>query len=140
MTYALSWPLQSGLYDLICTDPACIDTLGVRVFDAAPPSTDPAAAEDVYMTFGDEEVSDWSSGSFSGAQHIVTISVHAPRRGFSDAKRAAAAVSDAILSGALVLARGTVVNTRFIDAKTARTEADAVRRIDLRFRIIVEDT
>jgi len=140
MTYAMSWPLQAGLYDLICTDPACLDTLGVRVFDAAPPGAGPGISTDVYMTFGDEEVRDWSSGSFSGAEHLVTISVHAPRRGFADAKRAAAAISDAILGGALTLTRGTVVNTRFVDAKTARLDADQHRRIDLRFRITIEDS
>lgn len=140
MTYAISWPLQEGIYSLVCNDPACSSNLGHRVFDAAPIEGDVGLSEDVYMTMGDEEVQDWSSGSTNGAVHTVTISIHAPRHGFSDAKQTASAISDAILSGALTLTRGTVVNVRFVDARTVRKEADAFRRIDLRFRITVQDT
>ncbi|MEM7057331.1 MAG: DUF3168 domain-containing protein [Pseudomonadota bacterium] len=140
MTYAISWPLQEGIYSLICTDPVCSSTLGSRVFDAVPLEADNGTPDDVYMTFGDEEVQDWSSGSTNGAIHLITVSVHAPRHGFSDAKQAAAAVSDAILSGGLSLTRGNVVNVRFVDARTTRQEVDGLRRIDLRFRITVQDS
>lgn len=140
MTYAISWPLQQGIYSLVCGDPTCQSTIGTRVFDAVPLEADGGTADDVYMTFGDEEVQDWSSGSTNGAIHTVTVSVHAPRHGFSDAKQAAAAISDAILSGALTLTRGTVVNVRFVDGRTTRREADGLRQIDLRFRITVQDS
>jgi len=140
MTYAISWPLQEGIYSLVCSDPACLSTVGTRVFDAVPLEADNSTPEDVYMTFGDEDVQDWSSGSTNGAIHTVTVSVHAPRHGYSDAKQAAAAISDAILSGALSLTRGTVINVRFIDGRTIRQEADGIRRIDLRFRITVQDS
>lgn len=140
MTYAISWPLQQGIYSLVCNDPGCSSTLGARVFDAIPPEAENAVPQDVYMTFGDEDVQDWSSGSTNGAIHTLTVSVHAPRQGYADAKQAAAAISDAILSGALSLTRGTVVNVRFVDGRTARQESDGLRRIDLRFRITVQDT
>ena len=140
MTYAISWPLQEGIYSLVCNDPACSSTLGARVFDAVPLQADSGMPEEVYMTFGDEDVQDWSTGSTNGAIHTITVSVHAPRHGFSDAKQAAAAISDAILSGGLVLTRGSVVNVRFVDGRTVRRESDSVRRIDLRFRITVQDT
>lgn len=140
MTYAISWPLQEGIYSAVCEDPSCANLLGARIFDAAPSPTGGGIPDDVYMTFGDEEVQDWSTGSTNGAVHTVRISVYAPRRGFSDAKQTASAISDAILNGSLTLARGTVVNARFVDAKTAREETDNLRRIDLRFRITVQDT
>lgn len=139
MTYALSWPLQAGLYKTVCESPDCAEHLAGRVFDAAPPNQGGPLPDDVYMTFGDEEVSDWSSGTSVGAVHLITVSVFAPRSGFSDAKQAAAAVSDAILTGEIALTRGTVVNARFIDAKTRREEGDDLRRIDMRFRITVQD-
>ena len=139
MTYAISWSLQQGIYAMVCNDPDCASSLGNRVFDAAPLQAEGGIPDEVYMTFGDEEVQDWSSGSTNGAIHTISISVHAPRHGFSDAKQAAAAISDAILSGAIPLARGAVVNVRFVDARTVRQEADAFRRIDLRFRITVQD-
>lgn len=140
MTYAISWPLQEGIYSLVCSDPGCQSTVGARVFDALPLEADNGAPNGVYMTFGDEDVQDWSTGSTNGAIHTITVSVHAPRQGYSDAKQAAASISDAILSGALSLTRGTVVNVRFVDGRTARDEADGLRRIDLRFRITVQDS
>lgn len=140
MTYALSWPLQEAIFAVICEDDLCNTFFDHRVFDAPPPFVGEAAPEGLYLTLGDEQAQDWSTGSDSGAVHIVTLTVHAPRRGFSDAKRAAAALSDALLRADFTLTRGRVVNARFVDAKTRRTEADALRQIEMRFRIIVEDT
>ncbi len=140
MTYALSWPLQKALYELIGTDAACLQHFGQRIYDAAPPFLGEQAPEGIYLTFGDEEVTDWSTGTDAGAVHLVKLTVHAPRRGFSEAKQAASAVSDAILGGALAPSRGRIVNARFVDARTGRSEADALRRIDMRFRITIEDT
>ena len=141
MTYALSWPLQEGLFKLMCDDPACSQVFGHNIFDAAPPATAGAAVPDgVYVTFGDEEVADWSTASGNGAVHLITVSVFAPRRGFAEAKQAASAISDAVLSGAIALTRGKVVNVRFVDARTRRAESDTLRRIDMRYRITVEDS
>ena len=140
MTYALSWPLQQALFALFRADPACVAQFADRIYDAPPPLVDGTAPDGVYLTFGDEEVDDWSTGSDAGAVHTVAITIHAPRRGFAEAKQAAAAVSDAILGGGLAPVRGRVVNTRFVDAKTKRAEKDALRQIALRFRITLEDT
>ena len=139
MTYALSWPLQTGIYNMVCQSPDCAQHLNGRIFDSTPPSQGAPVPNDVYMTFGDEDVTDWSTGTTVGAVHVITISIYAPRHGFSDAKQAASAVSDSILSGQLALTRGTVVNARFVDAKTRRDERDSLRRIDMRFRITVQD-
>ena len=140
MTYALSWPLQQALYALFRENAECAQHFEQRIHDAPPPLLDGSAPEGVYLTFGDEDVEDWSTGSDSGAAHLVAITVNAPRRGFAEAKQAAAAVSDAILGGGLVPVRGRVVNTRFVDAKTKRAENDALRQITMRFRITLEDT
>ena len=140
MTYAMSWPLQQALFRLFCENAICAEYFGHRIYDAPPPLLGEAAPDGIYLTFGDEEVDDWSTGSDSGAVHLIQLTVNAPRRGFSEAKQAAAAVSDAILDGELVPTRGTVVNARFIDAKTKRAENDALRQITLRFRITMEDT
>lgn len=140
MTYALSWPLQQALYALFCENAVCAEHFAHRIYDAPPPLLEGSAPEGVYLTFGDEEVDDWSTGSDAGAVHIVAITINAPRRGFAEAKQAAAAVSDAILGGGLTPIRGRIVNTRFVDAKTKRAENDALRQITMRFRITLEDT
>ena len=37
MTYALSWPLQQGLYHLFCANTLCVEHFGHRIYDAPPP-------------------------------------------------------------------------------------------------------
>ncbi len=140
MTYALSWPLQQALYQLFCDSAICAQHFGHRIYDAPPPISDEVIPDGLYLTFGDEQATDWSTGSDSGAVHTISMTVHAPRRGFSEAKQAAAAISDAILGDGLTPSRGHVVNRQFVDAKTKRVENDALRQITLRFRITMEDT
>lgn len=139
MTYALAWPLQEALFTLFTTNAACVAAFAGRVFDGTLPLKD-ADAEGPYLVLGDEEARDWSSKTEGGAVHVVRLDVYAPRRGFGDAKQAAAAVSDALLAAELPTSRGTVVNTRFVDARTEREENDALRRIRLQFRITLEDS
>jgi len=138
MTYALAWPLQEALFTLLSTDPACAAAFEGRIYDAAGPDTGPAIPDGAYVTFGDEEASNWGAGDHAGAVHLVSITVHAPQRGFAQAKQGAAAISDAVLGGGLQPGRGRVVNAGFVDAKTKRLESDALRQITLRFRIVVE--
>ena len=140
MTYALSWPLQEAIFELISGDPACSQFFGGRVYDFAQPFGADAEAGGPYLILGDEEARDWSTGTDDGAVHTVRLDVWAPRSSFNEAKRAAGAVSDIMLSGAILPTRGQVINARFIDAKTRRTENDALRGIQMRFRIVVEDT
>ena len=140
MTYALAWPLQEALFASLAADATCQQYFDDRIYDAPLPFGQDAEAEGLYLTLGDEEARDWATATDQGAVHLVRIEVHAPRRGFAEAKQAAAAVSDVVLGGGLVPSRGAVVNCRFVDAKTGRAENDALRRIEMRFRITVEDT
>ncbi|MEM1162092.1 MAG: DUF3168 domain-containing protein [Pseudomonadota bacterium] len=140
MTYALSWPLQQAIYGLMSQDAACAAWFADRVYDAPPHFQAEAAPDGLYLTFGDEDVTDWSTADDAGAEHLVRITVHAPRQGFAEAKQAASAVSDAILGGDLAPSRGHVVNARFVDARTRRRDDDGLRQIEMRFRLRLEDT
>lgn len=140
MSCAFSWPLQQALFDAIRADPACAAHLGDRIYDAAPPFGPDAGTEGLYLTLGDEAVSDWSTAGDRGARHRVTLTVHAPRRGFAEAKQAAAAVAEVVLDGELQPARGRIVTRRFVAARTRRAELDALREVELRFDITIEDT
>lgn len=140
MTYALSWPLQQGVFQLLSADPGVAALTGGRIHDAPLPPEAEAEPDGIYVTLGDETVRDWSTASDRGAEHLVSIAVHAPRRGYAEAKQAAGAISDALLGGTVTLSRGRVVLVRFVDARTRRQENGALRRIDMRFRMTVEDT
>jgi hypothetical protein len=65
--------------------------------------------------------------------------VVAEAAGFSSAKAAAAAVSDALIDTALPLARGRLVSLRFLRAQARRREPGDGREITLTFRARVED-
>ncbi|MEM8698201.1 MAG: DUF3168 domain-containing protein, partial [Pseudomonadota bacterium] len=132
-------PLQEAVFEVLDGDQN-LAALVSGIYDAAPQQVSDAAEDGLYVTIGDELAEDWATASDAGAVHTVLISVHAPRRGFAEAKRAAGLISDLMLSAVLVPARGRVIQTRFLDARTARAENDALRRIDLRFRLTLEDS
>lgn len=140
MTYALAWPLQQAVFALLDGDAGVAAHLAGRIYDAPPPLTGEAAPEGLYAVIGDEEVADWSTKSDHGASHLITIAVNAPRAGFAEAKQAAGAISDALIDAQPTLARGHLVSLRFVDARTRREAEGEMRRIEMRFRAVLEDT
>ncbi len=137
MTMAFSAPLQRALYERLTTAPA-LSALGGRVFDEAPHRS-LAAADAPYATIGDETVAPWETATERGAVHEAMVRLHAPARGFLALKALAAAVSDEIEANPPTPETGRVVSARFISARTAREADGALRRIDLRFRFVLED-
>ncbi len=135
MTYALSQPLQAAVYQRLASDPALGALLGPAVYDQLPPGPVPP----LYLALGPEVARDRSDATGQGSEHDLTVSVVVNGAGFSAAKTAAAAASDALLGAPLTLARGRVVAFRFLRAQArARGQGDT-RQIDLIFRARVED-
>jgi hypothetical protein len=135
MSYAMSLALQAAVFARLTADAALGDLVGTAVFDALPPGDVPS----IYVALGTEKVTDASDGSGAGAVHEFTVSVVTDRAGFASAKRAAAAVSDALLGAPLPLSRGRVIGFRFHKAAAARVGTGDTRRIDLIFRARVSD-
>ena len=81
---------------------------------------------------------DQSDGSGPGAEHRMVVSIISDASGFMTAKTVAAAVSDTLLAGGLVLATGHLVSINFQRAVARRLDVGTVRRIDLTFRARVE--
>ena len=91
------------------------------------------------MTIGSEDARDRSDQTGGMAAYRVTIGVVSDAEGFHQAKEIAGAVSDALHGASPALARGRIVNLRFERARARRMQAGQVRRIDLIFRILVDD-
>jgi len=140
MTYALSWPLQEGVFQLLSNDAGVAAQVGGRIYDAPLPPIAETEPDGIYVTLGDETVRDWSTATDTGAQHMLTIGVYAPRRGFAEAKQVAGAISEALHAGTITMSRGRVILLRFVAARTGRAEGDALRRIEMRFKVTLEDT
>ena len=135
MTYALGESLQMAVYGRLAADPALDALVGGAVYDAVP-----QVASDLFVALGHEDARGRSDASGQGAVHDLRISVVTRRESFLSAKAAAAAVSDALLSGTLAMTRGRVVSIRFLRARARRDEGEDTRRIDLWFRARTDES
>lgn len=133
MSYALAAALQAAVYQRLVADDALAALVGGAIYDALPPGILPG----LYVALGPEQARDRSDGSGHGAEHLFTVSVVSGAAGFASGKAVAAAVSDALVDAALVLARGRLVALDFVAARAAR--AGEERQIDMTFRARVED-
>lgn len=135
MSYALSAPLQAALYERLTQDPNVTALVGSDVYDATPPGVPPVT----YISIGPEEVRDASTKSGFGTEHDAVVSIVTDMAGFAAAKTIAGHVTTALTAAPLVPASGHVVGVWFLKAKAARTDAATTRRIDLTFRIRVDE-
>ena len=65
--------------------------------------------------------------------------VHSTANGFSAAKVVAAAISSVLVDANLSVFGGHLVSLRFLKAKAKRGIAPELRRIEMRFRAVVEN-
>jgi hypothetical protein len=139
MTYAFSWPLQRALRATLGAHAAVAEIAGDRIHDEPPHREAGGAAVDApYVLIGEESAAAWSTATEMGAAHEIALSAVAAEPGFATVKRLAGAVCDAVL-GPMALERGRIVSAQFLGARTARARRGSLRRVDMRFRILVED-
>lgn len=135
MSYAVSGPLQRSIYQLLAADAGLAALIGNAIHDSVPAGP----VEGTHVIVGDEDVRDRSVQAGSLAEHRLKVSVVSDKEGYAEAKSVAALISDALRGAAPVLDRGRVVTLSFLRARARRVRAGQIRRIDLTFRIIVED-
>ena len=112
-----SWPLQKAIYDALVAD-ATLLALVTGVYDHVP-----ASAALPYVTLGPATATDWSSGSFDGQDHDVTVDVWSGAPGHGEAKQIMAAIYAALHDRNLTLAGATLVLMRY-RASDVFTDAD----------------
>jgi hypothetical protein len=137
MSFACSWALQKALFAALSADPAVGALAGPRIWDEGDAAAVSTAGGGPCVILGDETVEPWSTASDDGAAHVVTISTVAESGGFGALKRLAGAVCDVVLAP-MTLERGRVVSSRFLGGRTRREGKGRTRRVELRFRIVVE--
>lgn len=135
MSYGGASALQAAVFQLLQGDAVLGGIVGSAIFDEMPPGP----VEGTYVSLGTEDVTDLSDQTGRMAAHRFQVSVISDVEGFATAKDAAAAVTDAVLAGPWVLARGRVVSMSFQKARARRVRAGQVRRIDLTFLAIIDD-
>lgn len=135
MSYGTAAALQEAVYQHLAADAVLDDLVGSAIYDVVPAGSVPGT----YVSLGPEDARDRSDQTGRGAEHSFVVSVVTNAAGFQTAKRAAAAISDALLSAPLTLSRGRLVGLDFIRARARRVQKGDVRRIDITFRARVED-
>lgn len=136
MSYAMSAALQAAMFARLARDAQVRALVGSAIHDAVPPGTPPGT----FIVVGPEEVLDRSDASAAAAEHRLRISIISAASGFQRAKEVAGAVSDALLQAPPPpLSRGRIVGLWFHRAEAARMRSTGARRIDLTFRVLVED-
>jgi hypothetical protein len=131
MSYQAAAALQAAVFGALGGAPGLA---GVSILDAVPPGTAPGT----FVLIGPEVAVDQSDGTGAGAEHRFSVSVISDASGFLAAKTVAAAVSEALLGGAMVLATGHLVSVNFQRAVARRLDQGTARRIDMTFRARVE--
>lgn len=130
MSYGAAAALQAAVYQRLTE--ALVE---VTIFDAPPDRT----GKGTFILIGPEEVVDQSDKTGGGAEHRVSVSVISDAAGFMSAKELAVQASDALVNTPLTLVRGRVVSIRFTRAVARRLRQGEARRIDLSFRVRVQD-
>ncbi len=137
MSYAMSAALQVAVFNALSTNVA-LGALVEGIYDA-PSGSDGTPPVGSYITLGDEEAKDRSSGSHKGTTLDFEVNIHSDFAGFSAAKAVAAEVVDTLAWADLGLTRGRLVVLRFLKSRTRRGAAPETRRIALVFRAILDD-
>ncbi|OUS06129.1 hypothetical protein A9Q96_10225 [Rhodobacterales bacterium 52_120_T64] len=138
MSITLSGDLQGAIYGALTGDAALVALVGVEIYDAPLPSGG-ALPLGEHVTLGEEMVKPFGSATSSGGVHDFDIVVHSTANGFAAAKVVASAVSDVLVDANLNISGGHLVSLRFLKAKAKRGVAPELRRIEMRFRAVVED-
>lgn len=135
MTYALSAALQASIYAKLSGDNVVAGLVGDAIYDALPGG----ALPETFISLGSEQVRDASDKTANGAVHRIDVSVRTQKPGFSEAKRIAVAVSDALHHADLTMDRGRLVSLRFLRAQARRLDQSAGREIRMQFSARVDD-
>lgn len=138
MSVALSGELQGAVYGVLAGDTVLAALVGTDIYDAPLPSGG-ALPVGEHVTLGEEIVKPFDSVTSSGGVHDFDITVHSTANGFAAAKVVSGVVGDILIDANLSISGGNLVSLRFLKARAKRGNAPELRRIEMRFRAVVED-
>lgn len=138
MSLNLSGELQGAIFTKLSNDPTLVSLVGSEIYDAPLPSGG-GLPEGEHITLGEETVLPFNSMTSSGGVHDFFVTVHSTANGFNGAKDVSSAVCKALVDENLSLNNGHLVSLRYMKARARRGVAPELRRIEMRFRAVVED-
>ncbi|PZN93670.1 MAG: DUF3168 domain-containing protein [Hyphomicrobiales bacterium] len=127
--------LRAAIQERLETDPVLTTLIGAgRIHDEAP-----RAARGVYVVHGDVEARDWSTGSDSGCEQDVGLTVWAGESSSSrQALEAAARVAEALNEASLAVDGHALINLRWQSSRLARDAPTGLAFVAIRVRAVTE--
>ena len=134
MPLASEWSLQKAVFAVLEADLTIAGLIGVgHIHDDTPQGgTFP------YVTFGQSLARDWSTGTETGAEHVLTLHVWSRSPGKKEAQAIMRALRQALHDQPLALEDHRLVNLRHEFSDTSRDpDGETVHGI-VRFRAVTE--
>ncbi|HSZ73802.1 MAG TPA: DUF3168 domain-containing protein [Rhizomicrobium sp.] len=130
-----SWALQQAIFAELAASSDLQALVGdpPRIFDAVP-----REAAFPYVIVGDDQVSDWSTATESGSEHLIAIHVWSRAGGRKEAKAIADVVRARLDGAALTLTGQTLIDILYQGEETARETDGETFHAAIRFRAVIE--
>lgn len=138
MSLSLSGELQGAIYTALVNDATLVGLVGTEIYDAPLPSGG-NLPDGEHVTLGEESVKPFNSMTSRGSVHDFDIFVHSTASGFSAAKDVIKAIGDVLDDASLSLIGGNLIRLQFLKARARRGVAPELRRVELRFRAVLEE-
>lgn len=129
-----SFALQSSLYQTLIADAGLLSLLGGgRVYDNVPqPVIFP------FITIGEPSIRDWSTGTETGLEHLITIHVWSRYGGKKELYEIADAIRDALDEQPIAVSGQHLINLRHQFSDLNRDADGETYHAVLRFRAVTE--
>lgn len=126
--------LQKAIYQKLRSDAPLFALLGgAKIYDDAPQRT-----EFPYVTFGRSVVRDWSTGTDSGHEHIVTLHVWSRAAGRRQVHAIISAIEAALHDQQLSVADFRLINLRHDNSDSRRDPDGETYHGTVRYRAVTE--
>lgn len=128
--------VQKAIYAALAGDAALVAKLGgARVYDHTP-----ADVPFPYITFGRTSIYDWSTGTESGTEQLLTLHVWSKGRGKAETHQIMDAIAARLHDAGLALDGHHLANLRLEFSEILFDEDLSVHHGLLRFRAVTENT
>jgi hypothetical protein len=131
-----AWELQKAIYATLIADAPLVALLGgTRIYDDVP-----RGAAFPYVTFGPSTARDWSTGTESGSEHLLTLRVWSKAGGEKEVHLVLDAIRAALHEASLTLTGHRLVSLRHETSDATREPDGETYHGTARFRALTEPT
>jgi hypothetical protein len=129
-----AWEMQKAIYAALVADAALVALLGgERVYDDVP-----RGAPFPYVTFGPSTTRDWSTGTDTGAEHLITVRAWSKSGGEKEVHLMLEAIRNALHEASLSVTGHPLVSIRHETSDALRGADGETYQGIARFRAVTE--